>query len=106
MELELQRVFMNVFNNAYNTYNNETRAFRIAWGVIKKLAVKNKKGIWIRKKKREEGKLKSVILTKAMIEEVIEKEEKENIKEVMEAKDLELKDKQSQLLDKLLKNKE
>jgi len=46
---ELQSVFMRVFNNAYKQYKNETRSFRVAWSVIKKMATKNKKGVWIRK---------------------------------------------------------
>ncbi|MBN1467758.1 MAG: ChaB family protein [Fusobacteriaceae bacterium] len=88
MSSDLQRVFMRVFNNAYSTYNDESRAFRIAWGVIKKLARKNKQGIWVRKKKRANGKLVKTKLTKAILEDVLAKEEKEIIeRSIKESKD-------------------
>ena len=103
--LDLQRVFMRVFNKAYDTYKNESRAFRIAWGVIKKIAKKNKQGKWVRRKKRVEGKLKKVQLTRAMIEEVLEKEEKQTIEDAINLKKLEITEKQSKLLDKLLGDK-
>jgi len=37
----LQSVFLRVFNQAYEKYQNDSKAFRIAWGIIKKIA-KNK----------------------------------------------------------------
>ncbi len=104
LSLDLQGVFLKVFNNAYDTYHSESRAFRVAWGVIKKLARKNKKGIWVRKRKRIKGKLEKVKLTKAMIEDILEKEEAKNIDEVLQLKKLELMEKQNKLADKLLNN--
>ena len=109
----LQLVFIRVFNDAYNTYHNDSRAFRIAWGVINKLARKNKKGIWVRKSKRIKGKLIKVKLSKSMVEDVLEKEqdlviqelEEKVLKNVLETKTLELKKKQIDLADKLLGNK-
>lgn len=58
----LQRTFLKVFNQEYRKYQSDSRAFRIAWGVIKKIAKKGKDGRWVRKTKG--GKL-----TKAMIDE-------------------------------------
>lgn len=103
---ELRSIFIRVFNDAYETYNNESRAFRVAWSVIKKIARKNKKGIWVRKRKRINGKLEPLKITKSMISEVLDEEEGQAIKEELELKKLELLEKQNQLADKLLKNKE
>jgi cation transport regulator len=110
LSLELQRVFLRVFNNAYDTYRNDSRAFRIAWGVIRKLARKNKKGIWVRKSRRKKGKLIKVKLTRAMIDNILEKEEKEELKaeaksieDAIQLKKLTLIEKQTELADKLLK---
>jgi len=91
----LQNVFMEAFNKAYQTYKNDSRAFRVAWGVIKKIAKKGKNGKWVRKSSRTK-------LTKAMLEEVLEKEEQQTIDETMKLKELEIKEKQNKLLDKLL----
>jgi len=52
MSSSLQSVFMRVFNNALKQYKNETRAFKIAWGVIRKIAKKNKNGKWVKKASR------------------------------------------------------
>lgn len=60
----LQSTFIKVFNNALKQYENETRAFRVAWSAIKKIAKKNKEGIWVRKSSRTK-------LTKAEIEDII-----------------------------------
>lgn len=105
MSLDLQRVFLRVFNNAYETYQDDSRAFRIAWGVIKKMARRNKKGIWVRKSKKEKGKKVKVKLTRAMIEEVLEKEENEAIDSAIKEKKLELLESQNKLAKKLLKDK-
>jgi cation transport regulator len=101
---DLQRVFLRVFNRAYEQYQNDTRAFRVAWSVIRKIARKNKKGKWIRKKKRVAGKLVPITLTRAVLEEAVAKVDKEIIDETMATKTLEIKDKQSALLDHLLKD--
>lgn len=58
----LQSVFMRAFNGAYKKYGNDSRAFRIAWGVIKKIAKKNKKGKWIKSTRTK--------VTESMIEEI------------------------------------
>ena len=83
----LQSTFIEVFNNAYEKYG-ETRAFRIAWSVIKKIAKKGKDGKWVRKSSRTK-------LNRAMVEEVLQEEEKQVIDET-------IKTKQIALLDKLL----
>jgi len=68
MGVELQKIWMNVFNRAYNTYaDDETRAFKTAWSVIKKIAYKNKKGYWVRKAGSK--------LSSAELEKIIKKEE-------------------------------
>lgn len=107
MSSDLQKVFIRVFNKAYEQYDSETRAFRTAWSVIRKIGRKNKKGMWIRKKKRVNGKLEPIKLDRSMILEALEEEEKEIINEAIEKKKMEIAVKQSELLDKLLgKNKE
>ena len=45
MSADLQGVFLKVFNSALKQYQNETRAFRVAWSVIRQIGRKNKKGI-------------------------------------------------------------
>ena len=62
MDINLQRIFIRVFNDAYAKYGNDTRAFRIAWGVIKKIAKKDANGKWVKKTKTK--------LTKSMIKEI------------------------------------
>jgi len=98
----LQKTFVTVFNKALQTYNSETRAFRIAWSVIRKIGRKNSKGLWIRKKKRVDGKLIGIKLTKSMVSNVLESEEKLVIEDAMGLKKLENEVKKSELLDKLL----
>jgi len=66
----LQSVFIRVFNQAWEKYHNDSRAFRIAWGVIKKLAYKGKDGKWHRKNTKG----KRTNLTKSMIEKITEEE--------------------------------
>jgi len=104
----LQRTFINAFNSALHTYHSETRAFRVAWSVIRKIARKNSKGIWVRKQRRAQGKLVPVKITKGMITNILEKEDKVIIKEALELKKLENEGKKSILLNQLIekKNKE
>jgi cation transport regulator ChaB len=52
MSPNLQTTFLRVFNNALERYKNETRAWRIAWSVIKRIGKKNKQGKWVRKASR------------------------------------------------------
>jgi len=106
LDTDLQSVFMRVFNNAYNLYKNETRAFRVAWSVIRRIGRKGKDGKWLRKSKRVKGKLEKVKLDRAILEQILEKEEKQTIDEAIQLKGLEIKEKQNKLLDKLLKSKD
>ncbi len=99
---DLQNIFMRVFNNAFQQLNNETRSFRIAWSVVKRIGRKNKKGIWIRKKKRVDGQLKPLQLSQEILTEVLEVEEQEAIDESIKIKKLTLLKKQTELADKLL----
>jgi len=48
MAKNIQRVFVDVFNRSFDKYG-ETRAFKTAWAVVKKIAIKNDKGIWVKK---------------------------------------------------------
>jgi len=101
---DLQKVFLTVFNKAYNTYDgNEDIAFRVAWKTIKKIARKDKKGIWVRRKKRSDGKLKPVKVTKAMIDGALEVSEQEIIDEATSMRSLELSESKKELLKKLKK---
>ncbi|KKK64850.1 hypothetical protein LCGC14_2980070, partial [marine sediment metagenome] len=93
----LQKTFLTVFNKAHVKYG-ETRAFRIAWSVIRKIAKKNKSGKWI----RISSKIK---LTYAMVEKVLEEDETKVINDSIKEKDIELKNKQILLVDKFLKQK-
>jgi len=52
MTLSLQRTFLRVFNEAYKEYGNDSKAFRTAWNIIKKIARKNDKGKWVKKASR------------------------------------------------------
>lgn len=49
MSPSMQKVFLKVFNETYQKNESETQAFRVAWGVIKKVARKNKSGKWVKK---------------------------------------------------------
>jgi len=50
MTKELQEVFRKTFNNALKQYKDETKAFKVAWSVIKKMAIKGKDGKWRKRK--------------------------------------------------------
>ena len=95
MPPNLQKVFLKVFNQAYATYHNDSRAFRIAWGVIKKLAKKGKNGEWVRKNNKEK-------LSKAMVISVLEENEEKTIDEAMKEKEIKNQINKNKLLDKLL----
>lgn len=105
LSIGLQKTFMNTFNQALRTYHSETKAFRVAWAVIRKMARKNTKGLWVRKQKRANGKLVPIKLTKSMIADVLEKEDKLTVDEAMKIKKLENENKKSRLLDSLLEKK-
>lgn len=40
-------IFRKAFNNAYEQYQNEESAFRVAWAAVKKQYEKNDDGIWV-----------------------------------------------------------
>lgn len=42
-----QSIFRKAFNNAYEQYQNEESAFRVAWAAVKKQYEKNDDGIWV-----------------------------------------------------------
>lgn len=44
-----QTLFRKVFNNAYAEYNDEEKAYKVAWAAVKKQYEKNDKGQWIKK---------------------------------------------------------
>lgn len=104
LDADLQSVFMRVFNNAYSLYKNETRAFRVAWSVIKRIGRKNKKGFWVRKKKRVEGKLQQIPIDD-IIRKVLNEAKKSDVEDTINKKELEIAEKKSKLLDQLLKNR-
>jgi cation transport regulator ChaB len=106
LNLDLQRVFLKVFNGAYDTYENDTMAMRVAWSAIKKIAKKNKKGLWVRKTKKIDGKKQELALTTAMLEDILDKEEKQAIDEAMAMRKLENIEGKKGLISKLMgKNK-
>jgi len=104
MTKDLQRVFVRVFNSAFNSYKDETRAFRVAWNVIRRIGRKDKNGKWVRKKKRQNGKLVKLKLNKAMVESVLDKEEKRAIEEATRDNRQQLKDENLRLRNLLLKS--
>lgn len=106
MSADLQRTFLTVFNRAYEQYQNDTRAFRIAWSVIRRIGRKNKQDIWVRKRTRTEGKLKPLKLSRTILEEAIAESEKELVDETLQDLNLEIAQKKKKLLDKLLNNKD
>ena len=72
----LQRTFMSVFNRALRQYKDETKAFKTAWSVIKKIAKKDKNGKWVRKAR----------LTKAVLITCLEEIEQEEINKTFNEK--------------------
>lgn len=109
MSVELQRIWMRVFNNAWKTYKTyddslrETISIKTAWKVIRQIARKNKEGLWVRKKTRKGGKLQKVRLNRKNIERALDQTEKELIKEAIDVQQLEISDKKLELLNHLLK---
>ena len=81
MTKDLQSVFMTVFNKVYEQYDDESKVFKIAWHVIKSISRKNKKGIWVRRNKKVNGKLVPVRLSKSTLETALAIVEKEIINE-------------------------
>lgn len=46
---DAQTIFRKVFNNAYESYGDETTAFKVAWAAVKKVYEKGADGRWIKK---------------------------------------------------------
>jgi len=106
VELTLQRTWLKVFNQAFDQFKNETRAFRIAWGVIRNIGRKNTKGIWVSRKKKTDGTLKPLEVSGDILESVIKKVRKDELADVQKKQDADFKAKQAKLLDKLLKEED
>jgi len=81
----LKKDFLKIFNNAYNHYHDDVKAIQTAWSIIKKVAKPNDKGIWVRVKKKIGKRKKSMTITRAIIENVVDK--------IFENKETELVDK-------------
>lgn len=103
MTSALARTWLKVFNEAYNTYGNDKQASKVAWGLISKIARKNKEGRWVKVSAR-------IKINKAMIEEVMEGFEEDvmdevgnkMLKEELEKKNLHIAQMKEQLLKQLL----
>lgn len=54
MTQELQTIFRRVFNDSFDRYNDEDRAFSDAWPVIRDIAQKNNNGVWVRRRDAKE----------------------------------------------------
>ena len=106
LSLELQRVFLTIFNKAYDTYENDTIAFKTAWSAIRKIA-KQKDGKWVRKSIKKAGSEKPVkaIIDKDSMEKIMLQSEKEMIDEAFAMQRLSQTKQKQSLLDKLFKNK-
>ncbi len=95
MTTQLQHIFMIVVNNALQEGDSDAVAFKKAWGVIRKIAKKNKNGKWIKKSKKQ--------LVKASAGNDLGK----IFEEAAKIKQLEIAEKKSKLIDLFLKeNKE
>lgn len=46
---QAQTIFRKAFNHAYEQYNDETVAFKVAWSAVKKVYKKGSDGRWIKK---------------------------------------------------------
>lgn len=103
---DLQRVWFRVFNRAFQEFQNDARASRLAWGVISKIGRKNKKGIWVHKKKRSEGKLKPLEVSEDILKSVITEMKNEDLERNRKEKDEEFRRKQEQLLDHIIETRD
>ena len=121
MSPSLQRTFVSVFNDALKRYKDETKAFRVVWSVIRKIAKRDKNGKWIRKSSKNKlNKITKATATKEIVEasyqEIDEELEiqkrKSQIDDIVKLKQLEVLDAQlkyykgqEKLQDKFLKQK-
>ncbi|HLB40844.1 MAG TPA: ChaB family protein [Candidatus Babeliales bacterium] len=44
-----QSIFRKAFNSAYEEYDTEEQAFKVAWAAVKKVYRKNQQGQWVEK---------------------------------------------------------
>ena len=49
LPVDAQTMFRKVFNSAYEQYDTEERAFKVAWAAIKREYEKNEDGMWVKK---------------------------------------------------------
>lgn len=97
MSKTLQETFLIVVNKALIKYKDDTKAFKTAWSVIKKIAKKGKNGKWIKKSKQTLD--KSNIDDTYTVNDLFE--------EIMDVKKLEIANKKAKLIDHFLEeNKE
>ena len=105
LNIDLQRVFMKIFNRAFKTYDNDTISFRVAWSGVKRISKIGKDGKWARIVKSVKGKKKKVVLTKSMMEASIREAEKGFIEEALAMEKITMSDSKKALLNKLTKKK-
>lgn len=46
---DAQTLYRKVFNSAYEQYETEVQAFKVAWAAVKKEYEKGKDGMWLKK---------------------------------------------------------
>ena len=46
---QAQTIFRKAFNSAYDEYDNEVTAFKVAWAAVKKVYEKAADGSWVKK---------------------------------------------------------
>jgi cation transport regulator len=44
-----KKIFLSSFNSAYDQYNDEGKAFAVAWSAVEKKYKKDKEGVWVEK---------------------------------------------------------
>ena len=98
----LQKAWLNVYNKSYEQYEDSTKASRIASGVISNIGRKNRKGVWVPKRKRNNGTLEPIQINKNVLELVMSKVNKIESNLAKKNRNEELKRKKEMLLDKLL----
>lgn len=90
---EAQDLWRRVFNESYS--KGEDYARKIAWTVVKKVFKKDKDGNWVKKTKTKGEDGEWIDLENASIDEIFE--------EITKLQEMELRDKQIQIANKLLK---
>lgn len=46
---DAQTLYRKVFNSAYEQYDTEVQAFKVAWAAVKKEYEKSEDGMWVKK---------------------------------------------------------